>query len=216
MDRGRSGYEPNAVLDQAMEYALAIGGMCMTEIACTYEALESNSLREMDMTRRMIEERDIVMEEVQDQLRDFDMRVAEVEERVGAAERMHDVFEAFVDGFDPRVQRLEQEVRDLQEQVGRLMVCHAVLQHGPGNPMVVDDDKEEDIEIEVPDFPAWVPGGGIGQLVPIKDEEEDELPAEVVAQQIVDDGRAAPQYEPGEDVPAYEEAPEYQIPPIVE
>ena len=178
--------------------------------------LESNSLREMDTTRRMIEVRDIEMEEVRDQLRDFDMRVAEVEERVGAAERTHDAFDAFVEGFAPRVVRLERQVRDLLDQVGRLMVFQAVLQHGPGNPIVVDDDEEEDDdEIEVPVFPAWVPGGGVGQLVPIEDE-EDEPPAEVIVQQILDEGGPAPQYEPGEDVPEYEEAPEYQIPPIVE
>ena len=211
-DRGRSGYEPNAVLDQAMEYASAVGGMCLTELASTYDVLESNSLREMDTTRRMIEVRDVEMEEVRDQLRDFDMRVAEVEERVGAAERTHDAFEAFVDGFDPRVFRLEREVRELQQQVGELLMFRAVLQHGPGNPVVVDDDEEE---LEEPDFPPWVAGGGVGQLVPIEDE-DDEPPAEVVAQQIVDAGGPAPQYEPGEDVPDYEDAPEYQIPPIVE
>ena len=199
------------VLDQAMEYVSAIGGMCLTELVSTYDVLESNSLREMDTMRRMIEVRDVMMEEVQDQLRDFDMRVAEVEERVGVAERTHDAFEAFVDGFDPRVQRLEREVRDLQEQVGRLMVFRAVLQHGPGNPVVVDeDDEDEDAEFEVPVFPM---GDGVGQLVPIKD---DELAPDVVAQQIVDDGGAAPQYKPGEDVPPCVEAPEYQIPPIVE
>ena len=199
-----------------MEYTSAIGGMCLTEIASTYDVLESSSLREMDTTRRIIEERDVVMEEVQDQLQDFDMRVAEVEERVGAAEQTHNVFEAFVDSFDPRVFRLEREVLDLQEQVGRLMVFRAVLKHGPGNPVVVDEDEEEDNEIEVSNFPAWVPGGSVGQLVPIADEGDDELPADVVAEQIVADGGAAPQYEPGEDVPAYKEAPEYQIPPIVE
>ena len=198
-----------------MEYASAVGGMCLTELASTYDVLESNSLREMDTTRRMIEVRDVEMEEVRDQLRDFDMRVAEVEERVGAAERTHDAFDAFVEGFAPRVVSLERQVRDLHEQVGRLMVFQAVLQHGPGNPVIVDDDDEEDDEFEVPVFPAWVPGGGVGQLVPIEDE-EDEPPAEVVAQQIVDAGGAAPQYEPGEDVPGYEDAPEYQIPPIVE
>ena len=97
------------------------------------------------------------------------------------------------------------------------MVFQAVLQHGPGNPIVVDDDEEEDDEIEDPVFPAWVPGGGVGQLVPIEDgEDEDEPPADVIVQAIHDAGGPAPQYEPGEDVPAYEEAPEYQIPPIVE
>ena len=213
-DRGRSGYEPNPILDQAMEYASAIGGMCLTELASTYDVLESNSLREMDTTRRMIEVRDVEMEELKDQLRDFNMRVAEVEERVGAAERTHDAFDAFVEGVVPRLVGLERHVRDLQEQVDRLVIFQAVLQHGPGNPIVVDDDEEDD-EIEVPVFPAWVPGGGVGQLVPIEDE-EDEPPAEVVAQQIVDAGGPAPQYEPGQDVPAYDEAPEYQIPPIVE
>ena len=151
-----------------MEYASAIGGICMGELANMYDAMETRMLMENDMTHRMVEVRDIVMEEVQDQLRDFDMRVAEVEERVGTAERTHDAFEAFVNGFDPRVHRLEWEVRELQQQVGELLIFRAVLQHGPGNPVVVDKDEEED-DLEVPNFPAWVLGGGVGQLVPIKD-----------------------------------------------
>ena len=203
------------ILDQAMEYASAVGGMCLTELASTYDVEESNSLREMDTTRRMIEVRDVEMEEVRDQIRDFDMRVAEVEERVGAAERTHDAFDAFVEGVVPRVVGLERHVRDLQEQVDRLLIFQAVLQHGPGNPIVVDDDDEEEDEIEVPVFPAWAPGDGVGQLVLIEDE-EDEPPAEVIAQQIVDAGGAAPQYEPGEDVPAYDDAPEYYPPPVAE
>ena len=199
-----------------MEYVSAIGGMCLSELASTYDVLESNSLREMDTTRRMIEVRDVEMDEVRDQLRDFDMRVAEVEERVGAAERTHDAFNAFVEGFAPRVVSLERQVQDLHEQVGRLMVFQAVLQHGPGNPVVVDDDEDEEDEMEEAHFPAWVPGGGVGELVPIEDE-EDEPPAEVIAQQIVDAGGPAPQYEPGEDVPEYgEEPPAYQVPLIAE
>ena len=52
-------------------------------------------------------------------------------------------------------------------------------------------------------------------MVPIEDDGE-EVPAEVAVQEILDNGGPAPQYEPGEDIPEYEEAPEYQIPPIVE
>ena len=70
----------------------------------------------------LTEVRDVIMEEVQDQLQDFDMRVAEVEECVGAAERTHDAFEAFANGFDPRVHRLEREVQELQQQVGELLM----------------------------------------------------------------------------------------------
>ena len=207
------GHEVNPTLDQAMEYSSVIGGMCLVEVANTYDAIENRMLTENHTTRGMVEARDVVMEEVQDQLRDFDMRVAEVEERVGAVERTHDAFEVFVNGFDPRVQRLEREVWELQQQVGELLMFRAILQHGPGNPVVVDNDKFlEDGE----DFPPWVVGGGVGALVPIGDDEDDEPPAEVVAQQIVDEGMAAPQYEPGEDVPAYDEAPEYQLPPVVE
>ena len=199
-----------------MEYMSAIGGMCMGELANMYNVMEIRMLMEVDTTHRMVEVRDVEMEEVHDQLWDFDMRVAEVEECIGAAERTHDAFEAFVDGFNLRVHRLEREVQELQQQVGELLMFQAVLQHGPGNPVMVEDEEEEDKDLEVPDFPAWVPGGVVGQLVPIEDGEEDEVDIDVAAQAIVDEGGAAPEYAPGADLPDYEEAPEYQIPPVIE
>ena len=202
-----------------MEYASAVGGMCLGELANTYVAVENRIEATATTLRQEINTMDVRMDEIDEGMRDFDMRVSEVEERVGAAERTHDAFEAFVNGFHPRVGALEWQVRDLQEQVGRLMAWRAVVQHGRDNPIVVDDDEEELVEPVVVAGPA-------GRLVPIDDleiveetddegEEEGEPDAEEEARQIVLDGGAAPEYVE-EEVPAYEEAPEYQIPPIVE
>ena len=208
------GHEVNLTLDQVMEYSSAISGMCLREITSSYDAIENRMLIDVGGVHQSVDALDVRMEDVEESMRDFDMRVLEVEERVGAAERTHNVFEAFVDGFDPRVHRLEREVWELQQQMGELLMFRAILQHGPGNPVVINED-EEDLEVLV--FPAWVAGGGVGGLVLIVDDkDEDEPAAEVVAQQIVDEGSPAPLYKPGEDVPAYEEAPKYQIPPIIE
>ena len=38
----------------------------------------------------------------------------------------------------------------------------AVLQHGPGNPVVIEDDEEKEIEDPV------IPGGDIGQLFQLR------------------------------------------------
>ena len=215
-DRGHLGHEVNPCLDQAMEYAASVGSMCLGKIANTYNVMENWMLVVTGELRGLVNTMDVRMEEVDEGMCDFDMRMAEVEERVGAAERTHDAFEAFVDGFDPRVHRLEWEVWELQQQVGKLLMFWAILQHGPGNPVVVEDEEDFDEDLAVPDFPAWVPGGGVGQLVPIEDGEENELLVEVVMQQIIDEGGPAPLYEPGEEVPGYEEAPEYQISPVAE
>ena len=213
-DRGRLGHKVKPTLDQVMEYSSVIGGMCLGEIASSYDVIENRMLINVGGVRQSVDALDVRMEDVEESMRDFDMRVSEVEEHVGAAERTHDAFKAFVDGFDPRVHRLEREVRELQQQVGELLMFRAVLQHGPGNPVVIEDEEDEE-DLEAPVFPLFM-GGGVGGLVPIVDDEDDNEPAvEVVAQQIFDEGGPAPLYKLGEDVPAYEEAPEYQIPPIV-
>ena len=157
---------------------------------------------------------DVQMDEVDEGMRDFNMQVLEVEECVGAAERTYDVFEAFVDGHTPHVATLERQVRDLQEMVGRLMVWRAVLQHGSGNLLEVFDDDEE---LEDP----VVMVGPEGWLVPIQEipiegaDEDEEVLAEEEVEQIVLAGGVALEYEE-EEVPTYEEAPKYQIPPIIE
>ena len=183
--------------------------MCVGEMANLYESMENRMLTEVDRVCQEVNTVDVQMDKVHDQMRDFDMRVAEVKEHVGAAERTHNTLDALMNWHQPRVLLLEREVRELQQQVGDLLMFRAVLQHGPGNPVEVEDDDEDEEDLEVPMFLA----GGEGQLVLIKD---DELPAEVVAQQILDDGGPALLYEEGEEVPGYEEAPEYQIPPIVD
>ena len=155
-------------MDQAMEYASAIGAMCVGEIANAFDSVEQR----MMLGRNAVDARvDAMMEDLQD----FDARMAEVEERVGALDRTQDAFDAMVERHDPRIRALEREVRELQQQVADLLVFRAVVQHGPGNPVVVEDDKEEEIE------DPRVPVVAAGRLIPLEDEMQADQAADEIA-----------------------------------
>ena len=74
----------NPTLDQAMEYALVIGGVCMTEITNTYEAMENQMMMEVDWVCWQVTTVDVQMDEVHEQMQDVDARMAEVKECIGA------------------------------------------------------------------------------------------------------------------------------------
>lgn len=57
----------------------------------------------------------------------------------------------FIKRHKLRVRALERDVRELQQQVRELLMFQAILQHGPGNPVVVDKDEGEEY-LEVPVF----------------------------------------------------------------
>ena len=125
-----------------------------------------------------------------------------------------------------RNRALEDRVLRLEEQVRDLMAFRTVLQHGPGNPIVVEDDEDkveivEDGEISrevlIKDMtPAAItvirdmtPGEYAGRLIPIEEIEVDE--------EVWEDKRNFRRDRLTEDinpVPEYPKPPEYIPPPV--
>jgi len=104
-----------------------------------------------------------------------------------------------------RNRTLEDWVLRLEEQVQDLMAFRTVLQHRPGNPIVVEDDEDE-VEIVEDSEP--------GREVLI----EEMTPAEIEAdEEVWEDERAFRRDRLTEDinpVPGYPEPPEYVPPPV--
>jgi len=126
-----------------------------------------------------------------------------------------------------RNRMLEDRVLRLEEQVRDLMAFRTVLQHGPGNPIVVEDDEDE-VEIvedsepgqevlieemtpaEIREVREMMPRQYAGRLVLI-----DEIEAE--EGDIWEDERMFRRDRLTEDinpVPGYPEPPEYIPPPV--
>ena len=115
-------------------------------------------------------------------------------------------------------------VERLEEQVRNLMLFRAVAQHGPGNPIVVEDDDDEveivedseiSREVEIRDM---TPGELVREITPVDLAGRLILIEEVVAdQEVWEDKRAFRRDWLTEDVnpvPEYPEPPKYVPPPI--
>ena len=114
--------------------------------------------------------------------------------------------EEFAGCTEHSLQDLDEFVQDLVRarlevvecRLAEFCVFRAVLQHGPANPIKVEDDEEygSDLEIDV-DHLGYMPElDGLGRLVPIEDE--------IVAADVAADLAAA------DPAPLYEEAPPYE------
>jgi len=204
--------EADPVLDQAMMYAAGLSAMVIHEMADVADTLENRVFRNMDMQ---------------------DVRMNEVEREVELAKdeivNNHDeLLQAQVDIRDLRYRNrtLEDRVLRLEEQVRDLMAFQTVLQHGPGNPIVVEDDEDE-VEVvedsepgrevlieemtpaEIREVREMTPGEYARRLIPINKIEVDE--------EIWEDERAFRRDRLTEDinpVPGYPEPPEYVPPPV--
>jgi len=204
--------EANLSLDQATMYAMGLVTMVMAEMVDVADTLENRVFRNMDMQ---------------------DVRMNEVEREVELAKdeivNNHDeLLQAQVDIGDLwyRNRTLEDRVLRLEEQVRDLMALRTVLQHGPGNPIVVEDDEEEaeiveDSEpgrevlieemtpAEIREVREMTPGEYAGRLIPIDEIEADE--------EVWEDERAFRRDRLTEDinpVPGYPKPPEYVPPPV--
>jgi len=200
-------------LDQATMYAAGLTMMVMAEMADVSDVLENRIFRNMDMQ---------------------DVRMNEVEREVELAKdkivNNHDeLLQAQVGIQDLRYRNrtLEDRVSRLEEQVRDLMAFQTVLQHGLGNPIVVEDDKDE-VEIiedsepgrevlieemtpaEIREVREMMPGEYAGCLVLV-----DEIEAE--EGEVWEDERMFRRDRLTEDinpVPGYPEPPEYIPPPV--
>ena len=145
------------------------------------DTLENRVFRNMDM-------QDIRMNEVE---REVEREVEEVKDEV--VTNHDEILQAQVDIGDLqyRNRALEDQVLQLEEQVQDLMAFQMVLQHRPGNPIVVEDDDDE-VEIVEDSEPGWevliedmtpeviqgiwemTPGEFAGRLIPIEEVARDE------------------------------------------
>jgi len=203
--------EADPSLDQATMYAAGLAAMVMGEMADVSDTLENRVFRNMDM-------QDVWMNEVE----------REVELAKDEIVNNHDeLLQAQVDIGDLRHRNcmLEDRVLRLEEQVRDLMTFRTVLQHGPGNPIVVEDDEEEleivedseagrEVFIEemtpsvIREVRDMTPGEYAGRLIPIEEMEDGG---------IWEDERNFRRDRATEDrdlVPRYPEAPEYVPPPM--
>jgi len=205
--------EADPTLDQATMYVAGLTAMTLQEMADIADTLENRVFRNMDM-------QDVRMNEVE----------REVEEAKDQIVHNHDeLLQAQVDIGDLRYRNrsLEDRVLRLEEQVRDLMAFRTVLQHGPGNPIVVEDDEDE-VEIvedsepgrevfieemtpaEIQEVREMTPRQYAGRLVLI-----DEIEAE--EGEVWEDERMFRRDRLTEDinpVPEYPEPPEYIPPPI--
>jgi len=200
-------------LDQATMYAAGLTTMVMAEMADVSDTMENRVFRNMDMQ---------------------DVRMAEVEREVELAKdeivNNHDeLLQAQVDIGDLRYRNnsLSERVLRLEEQVRDLMLFRTTLQHGPGNPIVVEellDDEIEEVEDSEPGREVLIedmtpeaiqgiremtPGEYAGRLIPI---EEVEVQGEVWEdERLFREDRLTEDINP---VPSYPEPPEYIPPPV--
>jgi len=205
--------EADPTLDQATMYAAGLSAMVMAEMADVADTMENRVFRNMDMQ---------------------DVRMAEVEREVEFAKdeivNNHDeLLQAQVDIGDLRYRNnsLSERVLRLEEQVRDLMLFRTTLQHGPGNPIVVEellDDEVEEVEDSEPGREVLIedmtpeaiqgiremtPGEYAGRLIPI---EEVEVRGEVWEdERLFREDRLTEDINP---VPSYPEPPEYIPPPV--
>ena len=195
------GNKVKPILDQAMQYTAGIMVMVADNLCKVVEGVDSINTEIGGMMATVIQEVDdqvdVVMEDIadhQDQIMHLEEAHPMLVDRLSdVVDRMEVVEEKVVDHND-RINQLDVENQALRGQVRalfermevveersrQLLLFRAVLQHGPANPVVVEDDVEE---LWVGDEVAGVEHVPIpGMLVLIEDDVGDEyIPAEEAA-----------------------------------
>jgi len=204
--------EADPTLDQATMYAAGLTTMVMAEMADVSDVLENRIFKNMDMQ---------------------DVRMNEVEREVELAKdeivNNHDeLLQAQVDIGDLRYRNrtLEDRVLRLEEQIRDLMLFRTVTQHGPGNPIVVEELLDDEVEVVEDSEPGrevlieemtpapigevrdMTPGEYTGRLIPIEELEDGGIWED---ERNFRRDRATEDRDP---VPGYPVPPEYVPPPV--
>src|SRR5882757_455071 len=175
-----------------MMYAGAVGTMVMDDLASVCEIVETND-REM---RRQWERDTTTRENVEE-------RLGETEESYGRLRARVLALEDLVDHLGPQVENLTNALRAQiawSNTMRDLVVAQDLVRlHGPGNPIVIDDEEEPEIRIEEEEL-----------VVPAAEADDEPF--------MEDEGRLVPiEEEIGEDleirIARADPAPEYEAPP---
>jgi len=204
--------EDEPILNQAMQYAVGIMAMVADDLCKVVQGINDINTEIGGMMATVIQEVDDRVDVVMEDMADHEDRIKHLEtdhpvlvDRLSDVTDHMDVVEDKVVDHHDRLIQLDVENQALRGQVRvlfermevveersrQLLLFRAALQHGPANPVVVEDDVEE----------LWagdeVAGGEHvpipGMLVPIEDDVGDEyIPAEEAARR--------------DPVPSYKEA----------
>jgi hypothetical protein len=204
--------EEEPILDQAMQYAAGITAMVADDLCKVVEGIDNINAEIGGNMATVIQEVDDRVDVVMEDLADHEDRIKHLEndhpvlvDRLSDVSDRMDVVEDQVVDHNDRINQLDVDTQALdgqmramvrrmevvEERSRQLLLFRAALQHGPANPVVVEDDVEE----------LWageeVVGGDHvpipGMLVPIEDDVGDEY---ILAEE-------AARMDP---VPTYEEA----------
>ena len=152
-----------------MEYAGAVGMMVIDELA---EVNKRVSGRVDELTVKTIElERD--GEDLDSHLEAEKEGVCELEERVVHLEMEHHLLHQEMSLTKAVASECVLQMAELMQEVWELQLFWTTLQHGPENPIVVEENKEEVAETESNFNGNQVVFLDVGRLVPIEDGEED-------------------------------------------
>ena len=193
--------EVEPILDQAMQYAAGITAMVADDLCKVVKGVDSINTEIGGTMVTVIQEVDDRVDVVMEDIADFVDRLIHLEEAhpvmtdhlSDVIDRMEVVEEKVVDHHDcinqldvenqalrGQVRALFERMEVVEERSQQLLLFRAALQHGPANPVVMEDDVEE---LWVGDEVRGVEHVPIpGMLVPIGDDIRDEyVPAEEAA-----------------------------------
>jgi chromosome segregation ATPase len=80
---------------------------------------------------------------VRDRVEEAEARVERAEQESATLRQALIIAAQRMDGQTNRMNAMQQEMEDLRDQVRRLLMHHAIREHGSANPITVDDSEEE-------------------------------------------------------------------------
>src|SRR5882757_1145842 len=186
-------------LNQGMMYAGSVGTMIMDDVATAFESVEENER----LMRRQWERDETTRENVEE-------RLSETEEAYGRLRQRTQALEDLVDYLGPQVEHLTTALnaqiawsQGLRETVDVMRDMLLAREHGPENPIVVEDDDEDEVEVRVEEEELEVPGAEAddepdledeGRLIPIEEEVDEDLEIRIARTDPAPEYEAPPDY----------------------
>ena len=167
----------NANVLMGMEYSGAVGTMVIDELAKVNGWVSTT----VDTIKAKNKELEWDLEDLDERLSAEKERVRELEERVSSLESEYHAWAREKNSCQAATSECVLQMAKLITEVRAMRLFQTALQHGPGNPIVVEDDKvvedsevEDDFNVEDVVFPNIGRfGQGEGLLMEIEDDPQD-------------------------------------------